>query len=228
MTLALEQRAVDLTLRLAERLRALDPADPILAEVETYDAATYPALMPDGSVRVPLTKGKFTYIDEADYPMVSQRKWHAASSDGCWYAWARFGGKQESMHRFLIGAIPKGMVVDHKDWDGLNNRRSNLRLATHGQNTHNRKHNSRKIDSDPAKSRYRGVFFYPYWTNPNLKKKWRAIIKSHGKNYNLGYYDTEEEAALAYNKKAIELHGEFAVLNVILEGIRAEDLANAA
>ena len=104
------------------------------------------------------------------------------------------------MHRAILNA-PKGLLVDHIDGNGLNNRKSNLRLCTFAQNAHNSR--PRRNSS----SRYKGVCWH------KLKKKWTVSIYKGGKRTYLGYYDDEIEAALAYDRKAEELFGEFAYLN---------------
>ena len=96
------------------------------------------------------------------------------------------------------------MVVDHINGNGLDNRRCNLRVCTQLQNLQN----SRR--RDPGKSQYRGVF--------PRGDKWQASIHHAGKPIYLGLFDDEEEAARARDRKAIELAGEFAVLNFPEEG----------
>ena len=109
------------------------------------------------------------------------------------------------MHRFLIGA-PN---ADHRDRDGLNNSRSNLRNATHSQNQCNKKAWSKK----PQASQYKGVKISPRWKEGCNQKKWAAEIKHNKKVYFLGTHRTEIEAAKAYDAKALDLHGEFACIN---------------
>lgn len=95
---------------------------------------------------------------------------------------------------------PKGKEVDHKDGNGLDNQKSNLRLCTHKQNTRN-------SISIKGTSIYKGVF----WCKDRLK--WRAGIKNNYKTINLGYYESEVNAAFAYDKAAIKYFGEYARLN---------------
>jgi hypothetical protein len=94
--------------------------------------------------------------------------------------------------------------IDHIDGDGTNNRLSNLRLATPGQNSHNMK-KGRTITS----SKYKGV----QRRSDVVTKPWRAYINLQGKRTDLGYHATEEEAALAYDTKAREVFGVYAKLN---------------
>lgn len=104
------------------------------------------------------------------------------------------------MHREIMNA-PKGMVVDHIDGNGLNNRKSNLRICTQAQNN---------LNSRPKRncsSRYKGVSFY------KRDKIWQVQIFHNSRTIFLGRFDDEIEAALAYDRKAAELFGEFAYLN---------------
>ena len=106
------------------------------------------------------------------------------------------------MHRVIL-KTPKGMDTDHRNGDGLDNRRCNLRICTKSQNSINRKMQSNNT------SGYRGV----YWHKRD--KKWLAHIKIDGKKINFGYCSTKEQAAEAYNEAAKKHYGEFARLNII-------------
>ena len=97
-----------------------------------------------------------------------------------------------------------GKGIDHRDMNGLNNQRSNLRFCTLSQNAMNR----RKREN--TSSIYKGVYF-----NNQRGKKWKAQIRINGKQIHLGLFDFEVDAARAYNMKAIELFCEFANLNII-------------
>lgn len=167
---------------------------------------------------IPLTQGYFAKVDDEDYELLMQFKWHIyPNEDGRLYAshTAYMDGvsKTVSMHRFLLWlCIGDKRQGDHIDHDGLNNQKYNLRIATCSQNNYN---TTAKAGST---SKYKGVFllkgrqklrngetiFYPSIT---------AGIKANGKREYLGTFKNEEEAALAYDKRAKELHGEFARLN---------------
>lgn len=110
------------------------------------------------------------------------------------------------MHRAILDA-PDGMQVDHINGDTLDNRRSNLRLVTPTDNMRAYRSPSKKT------SQYRGVFRY----ENNSLNPWVATITVNYKNIHLGYFKTEEEAALAYNKAAEEYFGEYAQLNQFTE-----------
>lgn len=118
-----------------------------------------------------------------------------------WYAAASDKGTRKliKMHRLILNA-PHGTEVDHRDGNGLNNTRDNLRLAVGGQNKHNRgplRNN---------KSGYKGV----WQTKPN---QWGVQITHNSVHIHVGVFTSPEDAARAYDAKAKELFGEFAWLN---------------
>ena len=166
---------------------------------------------------IPLSRGKVALVDDEDFPKVLAYKWYAfqVKCKGKLYSWyaatSQLGGRVY-LHRFILKP-PDGMEVDHEDGDGLNCRRYNMRVCTHAQNLANQ-----KTQSFPGKySQYRGV------TRPKdrlhqAQGTWWATIKVHGKRVYLGHYDTEIEAAQAYNVAATKFFGEFARLNVIEKG----------
>lgn len=119
------------------------------------------------------------------------------------------GLKTFLIHRLIytlfIGPIPDNMQIDHIDRNPSNNSVDNLRLANccgNSQNVTKRKHNT---------TGYKGV--HPSSTRQSKSRPYRARIKANKKSYELGNFKTAEEAARAYDAKAKELHGEFAVLN---------------
>lgn len=164
------------------------------------------------TVLIPLSQDKFAVIDFDDYELVAGRRWFAARRQNKGDARPRFyavsnirnsgGGKQLLMHRVLTDA-PKGVDVDHRDHNGLNNRRNNLRR---GDRSHNCA-NSRKRRN--LSSAFKGVSL------DKRSKKWKAYIKVQYKYIHLGVFDVEIDAALAYNAAAIEAFGEFANLNQV-------------
>ena len=130
------------------------------------------------------------------------------TKNGNGYLSAIVDGRPYKVHR-IIYALRHGIElspdiqIDHINGDRSDNRISNLRMATNAQNQCNTKISSRN------KSGYRGVS----WSKS--KGKWYAKIMFNQKTISLGYFNNKEEAALAYNKKALELFGEFAYLNEV-------------
>jgi len=146
-----------------------------------------------------LTKEYKAIVDDDDYEILSKFKWSARESGRRVYA-SRHPGRTMHMHREILGA-PKDMDVDHIDGNGLNNQRSNLRLATRSQNMGNSK---KHVDNS---SGAKGVT----WSRD--KKKWEARIRCGHRRMHIGYFANIEDAAHAYDAKARELFGEFARLN---------------
>lgn len=167
---------------------------------------------------IPLTQGFYAQVDDADFDWLSQYKWYASPRKNTCYVARKVKRVQTFMHRIIMGQPLDGMTIDHKDRNGLNCQRNNLRFATFSQNMMNSK--------GWGKSPYAGVNFKSY----NMKNgklypcaKWIGRICVNGRRLHLGTYDTQEEAALAYNNAAIKHFGEFACLNVIeLEPIALE------
>lgn len=153
--------------------------------------------------QIPLSQDKFALVDDADFDWLSQWKWHctvkgyAARNINSGH---RHGRKILLMHREINKTHP-GIKTDHRDGNGLNNQRYNLRNSTDSQNMMNRK------SARGSSSRFKGV----YWNKQD--RKWRVQITANKKRIYLGDFKSDTDAAIAYNKKAVELHGEFALLN---------------
>ncbi len=155
----------------------------------------------DKSIRyIPLTRGRVAVVDASDYAWLSRHQWHLVSPRGRCYAGRSRHGKRISMHREIMKP-PKGYVVDHIDGDGLNNRRSNLRICTLCQNHQN------QAKAPGCSSQYKGVH------REKRSGKYTAQIRPGHKQIHLGMFDDEIEAARAYDRKAVELFGEYAWLN---------------
>ena len=150
-----------------------------------------------------LTQGQAAIVDASDYEHLSKHKWYAQRTVlGTFYAvrqLARNNGKQPvaRMHRVIIDA-PEEMHVDHINHNTLDNRRSNLRLCTNGEN----KKNSRSAKGSTSK--YLGVGWDRH------ANKWEALIRVNGKQSRIGRFSCEVEAAKAYDAAARKHHGEFA------------------
>ena len=148
---------------------------------------------------ITLTRGFEAVVDEADAALASQHNWYVEPKvGGLMYARSEMlvQGRWTKvyLHRFLIRPEPD-YVIDHIDGDGLNNRRSNLRVCLHKENIRNSV--SRKANGLP-----KGV--HPY------DGRFKAYIQADGVTYKLGFFDTVEEAGEAYRRAAEELHGVFA------------------
>jgi hypothetical protein len=153
---------------------------------------------------IPLSKGLVALVDDEDYERIAVYKWSAH-----WLPTARtfVAQRHESgssrvpmMHREILNA-PPGIDVDHKDHNGLNNQRSNIRLCSNTQNQANKRKSLGKS------SRFKGVS----WNNKH--RQWYAYIKDGDRLMHLGHFIDEIEAATVYDAKAREVFGEFALTN---------------
>ena len=153
--------------------------------------------------QIELTQGKFAIVDDDDYQELNKFNWHF--HQGYASRNVTISGKQKTqrMHRFVTNC-PDGFDVDHENHDTLDNRKSNLRVCSNSENGRNQ-----KVRTYSKSSVYKGVNF-------NKKTgKWVARIKLNYKDKYLGLFTNEIDAAIAYNVAAIEMFGEFALLNDI-------------
>lgn len=151
---------------------------------------------------IPLSQGKYAIVDDEDFPAVSRFKWSAVKDKMTFYAHRQFkiDGRRKvvKMHSFILGCSD---LVDHKDGDGLNNRRCNLRLCTPHQNGTNRR---KQLNTS---SRFKGV------AKIDRDGGYSCTIGKDGKKFWIGTFKSEEDAAIAYNVAAQLFFGEFARLN---------------
>lgn len=150
---------------------------------------------------ISLTRGKIAIVDDEDFETVNSYRWYYNNSG---YATREFNGKAIMMHRFILKA-PPNLVVDHINWNGLDNRRENIRLCTTQQN------NAHARTFKNNLSKLRGVSWY-HWKG---KPTWRARICFNKKLLFIGHYKTKEEAARGYNEAARRYFGEFAYQNPV-------------
>lgn len=159
--------------------------------------------------RIPLTRGKFAIVDSSDCKWLSKWKWRATRPTPTgierWYAAHTIGpnGKTIYMHRLImLGIRPSGRkLCDHRDGNGLNNQRNNLRLCSAAQNVQNRR-------KEPGlSSRFKGV----YWHRRD--QRWVSRLVHRRQSRFLGKFRDEQAAAVAYDVAARSQFGKFARLN---------------
>ena len=141
------------------------------------------------------------FIDNDDFYKIKDYKWSVYKYGINYYASTSDKNKTIYMHRLIIDP-PENMDVDHINNNGLDNRKDNLRICTRAQNSRNKR---------------KGISKYSDYKGVSYNKRAKSYIAQIKYNYNcifLGYFKNEIEAAKAYNKKAIELFGEFAKINI--------------
>ena len=152
---------------------------------------------------IQLSQGQVALVDDDDFEGLNQFRWYAHKTGNIFYARRNVtvDGKQKG--QLMHCEIMNGKGIDHIDHCGTNNQKSNLRFCTQSENCMN----TRKREN--ASSIYKGVTFN------KRAGKWLALIMINGKNVYLGRFETEVDAAKAYNQKAISLFLEFANLNIM-------------
>lgn len=160
------------------------------------------------SKRIPLTQGKFAIVDDEDYEWLSKYKWclFTKKNHNLQYAYrsSKQNGKRVAifMHRLILGlSAGDGKMTDHKNRNGLDNHRINLRVCTNRLNQGNS-----KIRKDNT-SGFKGVVWH------KQARKWMSEICHKGTLIYLGLFENKLDAALAYDEKARELFGKFARTN---------------
>lgn len=168
----------------------------------------------EGARWIPLGNARFSLVDEADFARVNAFTWSDDGRSGAHVFYDTIGGQRYStrlrLHQFVLG-LSSEAIVDHKNGDELDNRRKNLRAASPGESSMNRRKRWRRAGQAPL-SPFKGV-----WKAGN---RWMAMVTAYGKRHYAGCYATQEEAACAHDAKAREVHGEFACVNFPREGER--------
>jgi hypothetical protein len=157
--------------------------------------------------KIKLTQEKYALVDDEDYDFLSAWKWYAYKNENenTWYAGRNIGKRPNqrrvSMHRIISKVTSSNILVDHKDRNGLNNQRLNLRICDKSQNRQNSKKRSNNT------SGYIGVT----WRKDS--NTWRVQITVRGEHLRIGGFTNPKDAAQVYNELASFHFGEFAVLN---------------
>ena len=159
-------------------------------------------------MEIELTQGFRALVDDQDFQFLNGFKWCVKKHHRGLYAHRAIRNKAGSkstitMHRQIM---PDLIQIDHKNGNGLDNRRENLRPASAVQNKRNQR-KRRRVGG--TSSKYKGVCWF------KGTGKWHAQIGLNGKRRHLGFFVSEIAAARAYNEAAVLHHGEFAVLNEI-------------
>lgn len=150
---------------------------------------------------IKLSMGQFAMVDDEDFEYLSQWKWSTVKGKHTFYAVRRGPNNSKIiMHRLLMG-FPE-QEIDHWDRNGLNNQRENLRVATTSQNQANR-----RVQRASHGLPFKGIY------KPPKRTKWQARICFNNRMLHIGCFPSAVEAAHAYDKRAQELFGEFALLN---------------
>jgi hypothetical protein len=150
---------------------------------------------------------KYAKVDPADYDRLKRYEWTTKKGTNSFYTFRDRPGKKDGkksvlyMHQEIL-EVPEGMIIDHINHDGMDNRSANLRAATHTQNMYNRRKRS-----GSTYSKYKGVHWH------KLDRKWHAMITFEKKKIYLGCFLNEIDAAKIYDEAAKKYHGEFACLN---------------
>ena len=153
---------------------------------------------------IPLTQGQFAIVDPEDFDELSKFRWHITKGHTTFYARRNiyFNGKYSviSMHRLILGLTDPRIQVDHRNRNGIDNRRFNLRSCDQCENQGNSK-------SRHGASQFKGVSWH------KQRCRWQAAITAHHKRHYLGLFDNELDAAKAYNAASVRYFGEFACIN---------------
>ena len=165
----------------------------------------------DNKITTILTKSKkygnhIVEIDSDDYDIIKVYYWRIAKKPNRdkYYIKTNINSKKHLfLHRLIMNLYDTNLEIDHIDNNTLNNKKENLRICNRTENMHNR------IKYVNNKSGYKGVYF------SKVLKKWHSRIQNNKEHIHLGYFNDIKDAAIAYNKAAVEYHGEYARLNEV-------------
>jgi hypothetical protein len=159
---------------------------------------------------------RYVLVDLDDYERVTRSKWRAEKSGLSFYAYATalkyLPEHHQRMHAYVL-RLAKGEIGDHISGDTLDNRSQNLRCCSVGDNAKNH----RRMTFQGKTSRFKGVS----WSRRD--ERWLALITSNGTRHYLGLFDTEEDAARAYDVAAAQEHGAFARTNQVMKLFEMDD-----
>lgn len=163
-----------------------------------------------------LTCGAPVFVDAPDYEALAAHRWYL-HPQGYAMRTAVMDGKRTTiyMHREILGATTEELI-DHRNHDGLDNRRANLRRCNRSQNNQNARGRYNR------RSKYKGVAW------DSSRQRWRAEVVANGSTRFVGRFDDERSAALAYDRAAREQYGEFACLNFPEDGERLAVITDGA
>lgn len=167
--------------------------------------------------KLELTRGMWSLIDEEDAERLSVFAWRIVGNPCSWYAartprpWENRGTTTLRLTYEILNMNPSpGVVIDHIDGNTLDNRKSNLRICTQADNQHNRRKNS-----GSQTSKYKGVHL-----TKRVKKPWTAQIGISGRTQYIGIFETAEDAARAYDRRAMLAFGPYALLNFPIKRLK--------
>lgn len=163
--------------------------------------------------KILLSQGRYALVDDEDFEELSRYNWSYYKNHNVSYAIRRAlrtenmtpTRKTIHMHRVVLGA-KEGQQVDHINGNGLDNRRSNLRICTHAENMRNR---GKQVNNT---SGFKGVVFH------NQRNKWQARMRLNGKIHSFGLFTRPEDAHAAYVEASKKLHGDFSVFTRAASG----------
>ncbi len=154
-----------------------------------------------------LSNGGFTIVDADLFPLLNSTAWQRSTSGGVYRSQSRFGKTETVLMHRVVNETPNGVITDHRNRCRIDNTRRNLRNSTKSLNAGNSMPRKRK----PGGPVFKGVFY----RKDLVSKPWAARIGSDKTLKHLGYFETEELAAEAYNRAAIARYGHHALLNEV-------------